>query len=99
MSAPAWAPPGSILPDRLSSTPLVPEAVALGGHGAGCVMIPRPRLAGGNLQLPWAKGRREGVPQTLGSWASRNVIVLRVSALPDGVCTAPSYDVLVLCAK
>ena len=54
MPAPAWAPPGSLLPGRLSPTPPVPEAIpgSVMNFGISCPQCGwslLPRLAGGNL--------------------------------------------------
>ena len=47
--APAWAPPGSLLPGRLSPTPRPLGLFRWKFMSLSCGMTPRPRLAGGNL--------------------------------------------------
>ena len=94
LAAPAWAPPGSLLPGRLSPTPPVPEAIpgSVMNSGISCPLGVAWVLAlgwqGEICLLPWVKGCWGGVPLTLGSrgwrgvWASRPP--LRPLGCPSG---------------
>lgn len=83
VSAPAWAPPGSLLLGRLSPTPPVPEAVAVGGRYTTLRCDSSPLAGKGKFACRLGfRGARGGCRKLWGARESRRVTSLRAVGSP-----------------